>query len=605
MRLRRAFLGLVILGVAVVLVLGAAGVFQREPESSGGTLGVSVPDHAGEYHMKGIRMVHDHEQTHTVVTAPEGRADPGGDRVLMRPKVEMTHADGAQPKGKTLVRASADRGFQSPQNENVIRLKGHVVALSTGVHTGTVEAEDVTWDTAARRGHADGRVAIQWRTPEGMQFGWCRGAEADMVKRQGSMHAEVRLLLRGYPVLSEAIAPADGSPAEVNKPRAPGDETPIEVRCDGPLSADGVARTALLQRNVRLSQGGAKLFCGRLELAFGKEQRQIDQAVAVGEVRFAAPKQGVSGQGDRLVRDARKATTEVTGQPARLQAPGMEIASARVVLGQDRMEAPGAGRLDMKPAKDAAAAGEGSIEWQGRMRFLRARNYAEFERDVVFRRGGEELRCQRLELHLAADGATAKRVVALGGAGGDLVVLRREKQVLRGDTVEIWPGDQAIRITGAGSADIQQQRPHEPKPTRTTVTWVRGMSFRQQARQVIFQGKVVMKPGAYEIHADEVVVFLDKAQQIERGEARRNVSIRDVANARSATGQRLEWDVRRDVAKLWGTDESPAYFQQEGGRAVPARWFEFSNNFQNVSMRAPTPRTQDRPEEPKQAPTQE
>ena len=584
MKLRRVIPALIVLGGALVLILGIAGVFSpktrrpppespTEPEADvslpatatdsgdvpepGGSktaAGSTDTEPAGEdaggrpaVAMKTVFESFSAKGRDWILTAERGRLDPERGIALEKPVLRVKREDA---HGELRVEARADKGTFVRHPAQRIAMSGRVRVEVTGRQRVVLRTDSLDIDLDAAVGRTDGAVELSAITREGRQTLFGHGAEIRLKERITRITRDVRLEAHG----AEAFL---GAPAAKGESPSAG---VMEIRCNGPAVADGFKRTVMLESDVVITQGENALGAQRIEVRFGKEITSPERFTATGGVTFKVA--GAEGQCKELVRTAADGRVVLKGTPARI----CEITASKIVLdaASEQIHVPVPGRLKWSQPEADGAPLELEVAWASAMRLDHKRQEAVFRGDVRFSHGGQKVRCRTLTVRFdAKTGGLAEcraegdvrvlgRMDAFRAPGRDdprgaapvsasagtmsydplnevLVLsgnarIEQEGQVICGEQIEIHRREEVMRVTGAGHLEAEAGG---AAGDRLKVAWDGRMRFSQASRRLEFRRGVSVAYAGRTLNADSVDAGMGQGNAFEDLEASGHVVIEE------------------------------------------------------------------------------
>ncbi len=548
MKLRRAFLAIVVLGGFLVLFLGVTGVFSPKKQEP------SVPKSGSQVPARSEDTIEDFSISDPAgawsLKAGQARPKEGGGYELIKPVLDVKQAGAA---GEERLSVQASEGDVQSETAKLVRMSGGVRIEFVGAEKIVLTSPSVEVDLDQTTGRTADEVEMVVDAKEGRQHVWGKGADFNSKQRLIVISRNIRMELSGA---GNGIFPqAAGSPAEAGKPGAPAQtgnpaEAPVtKIECRGPATADGFKRTVELLGDVRIHQGGNDLRADRVEVQFAEGSRTAERFAADGAVTFKTS--GAEGACDHLERTAAEDQLLLEGKPARVHRGPDEIEATRIELSGQKgvIVAPVPGSLKLAAEEAAQPAGAIVVKWSRMLRLDPSEHQALFLGDVGFARGDDTIECQALtvkldsenkrileckadtDVRLAArmqgaagpaqagkpESATARArelaydpekdsIVLTGGA-----VLKQGQRTISGERIEVHPDAAEIAVPGAGSpvpgaGSLEGQA--EKGSEKFSISWTRGMQFRRAKQSADFEGGVVLKYGGNTLSAESLTARL-------------------------------------------------------------------------------------------------
>jgi len=366
-------------------------------------------------------------------------------------------------------------------------------------------------------------------------------------------------------------APTGIAAAEV---RGPAEASNLVVICDGPMTYQHLAKKVQFENNVTCTYGDITVTSDRLEVLADNDQKaeklQVTSITAEGNVVFTRLEQ--VARGERLVWQNLTQAGILTGEPASLSRPDLEVTTPRLTFFKVDMRFTGEGEGELTrrqaesaatPAQQEAASADmrepiapiplkpgGTIRvtWNKSMRYDATEKTAVFAGQVEAKQEGDTLNCEELRLRFGQDeqgGDALDLVTATGNVRGtqtlagerrtvqcDQAVWRAkeglvELQASEGGTVTVLsegqrlvapkalfkPDSSLLSCEGAGELALAAKTGEGPdqqaEPIR--VEWERGMVFQGVGQRFAeFEGGVqAYRPGE-KIMGDKVRVDFDE-----------------------------------------------------------------------------------------------
>jgi lipopolysaccharide transport protein LptA len=537
MKLRRAILGVMVLGGILLLILGVLGVFSRNPKPApppSDETAPAVPETRMEAIIREFRV----EEKDWSLYAAEARTGGGEDIELTKPALQFNREG---KDGVEHLEITADEGAYVKAPVERISMSGNVRLTWMGPEEAILTAESLDVEPDTGVGRADGPVTLSATTKEGPQKAWGEGVEFKFKDRLITIAKNVRLELTGRSLFATGTEEA-----------AP----PILLTCDGPVRVDGYRRSVEFRNNVKLQQGESILRADTLKADFASDAPELERLAAEGQVHIEA--QGGVGEADRLLRTALGDQIILEGRPAVMRQGGSEIRGDRIEMDPagGGILVPSEGTLRFEPPKDAEGAPI-DVSWSKMLRFNSTEHRALLDGDVVFASGDRKFTCRRLLVRLDAENrrmleCRGEEEVHLAGrfgeeaegSGGQVdatadsllydpensgialignAVVRREEGTVSGERIEFDQTSAAMRVRGPGSLEGAASPEEGGEPFK--IAWTGGMSFDNNSREALFEREVSLEHGDRTLTADRMIGRVDEKGALRGFEATGNAQV--------------------------------------------------------------------------------
>ena len=418
-------------------------------------------------------------------------------------------------------------------------------------------------------------------------------------------------------------------------------ETPVVVEWSRSMRFHRAQHNAVFRGDIRFAHMGQTIQCQVLNVKFDEKLRDVVEVRAQEDVRvdgriedLLPPKAGkpketgpISARAGEMVYLPAKQRL-VLSEKAELNYSGQIMRGGHIEIrgadAQIRVTGPGSLQTEKTttPEKEVAPV---TVAWTGEMQFSRASQKAVFRRDVKMVSGGktaaardeaQTIECQALTVMFdknleELEEVRAQEDVRLSGqleklaAGKDRpdgerspikascnrmrfrpadesavfvgdVTLDYAGQVMRGQHIEIEGATGIVRAKGAGSLDAQQAT--EQGKERLNVTWGGRMQFDRSSGRAVFRHDVAVAYGKRKLRADTLTAKVGKANSLEGIEAEGDTILEEGESI--ARGDRLVWNMEKDLAKLTG---SPAELEQ-GDQILFGNTIEFRGKMGRVRI---------------------